>query len=70
MNVTDLFWTNRMRVITDNPAVGQVGSWGLNFEPRVVQFTYTKTFGKKTVNAVNRRATGSEEERSRGGVSN
>lgn len=69
MNVTDLFWTNRMRVITDNPAVGQVGSWGLNFEPRVVQFTYTNTFGKKTVNAVNRRATGSEEERSRG-VSN
>ncbi len=70
VNVTDLFWTNRMRVITDNPAVGQVGSWGLNFEPRVVQFTYTNTFGKKTVNAVNRRATGSEEERSRGGVSN
>lgn len=70
VNVTDLFWTNRMRVITDNPAVGQVGSWGLNFEPRVVQFTYTNTFGKKTVKAANRRATGSEEERSRGGVSN
>jgi outer membrane receptor protein involved in Fe transport len=66
LNVTDMFWTNRMRVITDNPAVGQVGNWGLNFEPRVLQFTYTNTFGKKTVKAVNRRATGSEEERSRG----
>ncbi|WAC13400.1 TonB dependent receptor [Dyadobacter pollutisoli] len=67
VNVTDLFWTNRLRVITDNPAVRQVSSWGLNFEPRVVQFTYTNTFSKKTVNAANRRATGSEEERSRGG---
>ncbi|RIV21199.1 TonB-dependent receptor [Fibrisoma montanum] len=65
LNVNDLFWTSRYRLITDNPAVGQVGGWQLMFEPRVFRLTYSNTFGSKTVKAVNRRATASEEERGR-----
>ena len=65
VNIADIFWTNRLRFITDNPAVGQVGNWTLLREPRVVRFTYTRNFGSQTVKAANRRATGSDEERGR-----
>lgn len=62
LNITDIFWTNRYRFVTDNPAVNQVGNWSFLSEPRVVQFTYTRNFGRQTIKAAN---TGSEEERKR-----
>lgn len=65
LNITDIFWTNRLRFITDNPAVKQVGNWSLLSEPRVVRLTYSRNFGSKTVKAANSRSTGSEEERKR-----
>jgi outer membrane receptor protein involved in Fe transport len=65
VNISDIFWTNRYRLVTDNPAVGQVGNWSLLSEPRVVRLTYTRAFGSQTVKAANRRATGSDEERGR-----
>jgi hypothetical protein len=65
LNITDIFWTNRLRFITDNPAVNQVGNWSLLSEPRVIRFTYSRNFGSKTVKAANSRSTASEDERKR-----
>jgi len=65
LNITDIFWTNRLRFVTDNPAVNQVGNWSLLSEPRVVRFTYSRNFGSKTVKAANSRSTASEDERKR-----
>jgi hypothetical protein len=65
LNISDIFWTNRMRVITTNPAVGHVGTWSYVSEPRVVRLTYSRNFGSQRVKTSNRRATGSEDERSR-----
>lgn len=65
LNITDIFWTNRLRFITDNPAVNQIGNWSLLSEPRVIRLTYSRNFGSNTVKAANNRSTGSEEERKR-----
>ena len=65
LNVSDIFWTSRWRVITTNPAIGQVGNWTFLTEPRIVRLTYSRPFGSQTVKAINRRATGSDDERSR-----
>jgi len=63
--LSDVFRTNVMRIVTDNPAVGQVASWNLRFDTRVLRLTYTRSLGSRTVKAANRRATGSEDERGR-----
>lgn len=65
VNISDIFWTARYRPVTDNPAVGLVGNWSYLSEPRVVRLTYTRNFGSQTVKAATKRATGSDEERSR-----
>jgi outer membrane receptor protein involved in Fe transport len=65
LSVNDVFWTNRIGIITDQPAVNLNQSFGILFEPRVVRLTYSRNFGNKTLKAINRRKTGSEEERRR-----
>jgi outer membrane receptor protein involved in Fe transport len=67
LGVTDLFWTQGFRVRSLTPAADQTVNWQLLREPRVVRLTYSKSFGNQQVKAARRRATGSEEERSRVG---
>lgn len=64
-NVTDIFWTNLPKaVITYN---NYIEKWRAYRETRVANLTFTYRFGKNTVQAARRRATASEEERSRAG---
>lgn len=65
LTFSDLFWTNIIRTTSGVEVLNPVGGWNGSFEPRVVWFTYSRTFGNKNVKAINRRKTGSEEERSR-----
>lgn len=65
--VSDLLWTNRLDYHYFNPTVNLDQSIGVNFEPRVVRLTYSHNFGNKNVEAATKRATSSEEERSRVG---
>jgi outer membrane receptor protein involved in Fe transport len=64
-NITDIFWTNLPKaVITyDN----YIEKWHATRETRVANLGFTYRFGKNTVQAARRRATGSEEERQRAG---
>ncbi len=65
LNVTDIFWTNLPKaVITYN---NYIEKWRAYRETRVANLTFTYRFGKNTVQAARRRATASEEERSRAG---
>ena len=65
LNVTDIFWTNLPRAtITYN---NYIEKWRAYRETRVANLTFTYRFGKNTVQAARRRATASEEERSRAG---
>ncbi len=64
-NITDIFWTNLPKaVITYN---NYIEKWRAYRETRVANLTFTYRFGKNTVQAARRRATASEEERSRAG---
>lgn len=64
-NITDIFWTNLPKaVITyDN----YIEKWHAQRETRVANLSFTYRFGKNTVQAARKRATASEEERSRAG---
>jgi hypothetical protein len=64
-NITDIFWTNLPKaVITyDN----YIEKWHATRETRIANLSFTYRFGKNTVQAARRRATGSEEERQRAG---
>ncbi len=64
-NITDIFWTSLPKaVITYN---NYIEKWRAYRETRVANLTFTYRFGKNTVQAARRRATASEEERSRAG---
>ncbi len=64
-NITDIFWTNLPKaVITYN---NYIEKWHAFRETRVANLSFTYRFGKNTVAAARRRATGSEEERQRAG---
>ena len=61
----DIFWTQRLRTSLSNPDQGYDISFGISAYTRLVRLTYTRPFGSQTVKAANRRATGSDDERSR-----
>lgn len=64
-NVSDIFWTSLPKaVITYDNYIEKWRAWR---ETRVANLTFTYRFGKNTVQAARRRATGSEEERQRAG---
>ena len=61
----DIFWTQRLRTTVNNPDQGYAIQFGISGYTRLARLTYTRPFGSQTVKAINRRATGSEEERGR-----
>ncbi len=65
LNINDIFWTNKFRWNTRVPSLNLNEAGSYRFEPRVVRFTYSRSFGNQKVKAAQRRATGSEEERQR-----
>ncbi|CAN5208560.1 outer membrane beta-barrel family protein [soil metagenome] len=68
LSIDDIFWTMRFDMINEQPSLNLnhrfLGRFG---EGRVVRLTYSRNFGRQGVKAVNRRATGSDEERNRVG---
>lgn len=64
-NITDIFWKNQSRWRGAIPAKNF--SQDINFfnEPRVMRFTYNRSFGNQKVKINQNRKTGSEEERQR-----
>ncbi|WP_190277471.1 TonB-dependent receptor domain-containing protein [Adhaeribacter rhizoryzae] len=62
---SDLFWTRRLAFVNRNPALNQDVDLTVRFEPRVFRLIYTRNFGNKYLKVLNRRNTGSEEERKR-----
>lgn len=64
-SVSDLFWTNRLRLATIVPDLRLANrtTFSLN-EPRIVRVTYTRSFGKSGVK-MGQRVTASDDERKR-----
>jgi outer membrane receptor protein involved in Fe transport len=66
LTVNDLFWTSRFALLSYQPALNLNSSFiGYFSDPRIIRLTYSRTFGRSTGNALNKRSTGSEEERKR-----
>jgi iron complex outermembrane recepter protein len=64
-NITDIFWTNLPKAVITYE--NYIEKWHAYRETRVANLSFTYRFGKNTVAAARRRATGSEEERQRAG---
>ncbi|MGV3587865.1 MAG: TonB-dependent receptor domain-containing protein [Adhaeribacter sp.] len=62
---SDLFWTQQLTIVSNNPQLNQSQDLTFKFEPRVIRLTYSHNFGNKNLKALNNRSTGSEEERKR-----
>ncbi len=65
LNLSDLFHTGIFRFSTNVPELNIYNSGSLNFEPRVLRFTFAHNFGSKKVKTERKRETGSDEERKR-----
>ncbi len=65
LNLSDVFETGIYSFSANVPELNISTSGKLNFEPRVLRFTYSHNFGSKKVKAERSRQTGSEEERQR-----
>ena len=68
LSVDDLFWTTKLRLVTDQPSL-HINQYFLAAfsEPRIFRFTYSRNFGNKNVKGAKNRSTGSDEERKRVG---
>jgi hypothetical protein len=65
LNLNDVFKTQIYSFSSNIPELDIYGRGRLDFEPRVLRFTYSHNFGSKKVKAERKRETGSEEERGR-----
>ncbi len=65
LNLSDVFQTGIYNFSANVPELNIRTSGRLNFEPRVLRFTYSHDFGSKKVKAERKRGTGSDEERKR-----
>ena len=65
LNLSDVFFTGVYSFSANVPELNIHNSGRLNFEPRVLRFTYSHNFGSKKVKAERKRETGSDEERKR-----
>ena len=65
LNLSDVFKTRIYNFSADVPASNIHNSGTLNFEPRVLRFTYAHNFGSKKVKSERQRETGSEDESKR-----
>jgi hypothetical protein len=65
LNLSDVFKTAIYSFSANVPELNIHNLGRLDFEPRVLRFTYAHNFGSKKVKAARARQTGSEEERQR-----
>lgn len=65
LNLNDIFKTSIYSFSSDIPELNIHNRGRLDFEPRVLRFTYSHNFGSKKVKTERKRETGSEEERKR-----
>ncbi len=65
LNLNDVFKTNIYSFSADVPELNIHNSTRLDFEPRVLRFTFSHNFGSNKVKAQRKRETGSDEEQKR-----
>jgi hypothetical protein len=65
LNMSDVFKTAIYTYTADVPELNIHNSGRLDFEPRVLRFTFAHNFGSNKVKAERKRETGSDEERKR-----
>ncbi len=65
LNLNDVFKSSIYSFSSNIPELNIFNRGRLDFEPRVLRFTYSHNFGSKKVKAERKRETGSEEERGR-----
>ena len=65
LNLSDVFHTGIYSFSAIVPELNIHNSGSLNFEPRVLRFTFSHNFGSEKVKSERKRATGSDEERKR-----
>ncbi len=65
LNLSDVFKTGLYSFTSDVPSLNIHNSGTLDFEPRVLRFTYSHNFGSNKVKAARKRETGSDEEQKR-----
>lgn len=65
LNLSDVFKTSLYSFTADVPELNIHNSGTLDFEPRVLRFTYSHNFGSNKVKAARKRETGSSEEQKR-----
>lgn len=65
LNFSDVFKTNKMRFSADVPELNIHNSGNIDFEARVLRFTFSHNFGSKKVKSARQRETGSADEQKR-----
>jgi hypothetical protein len=68
LTIDDIFWTQRFYMVNNQPTLNLNHVFlGRFYEPRTVRLSYSRNLGSKNLKAINRRSTGSDEERNRVG---
>ena len=65
LNLSDTFRTNIYHLSANIPELNIQSKGMLNFEPRVLRFTFSHNFGNNKLKAERKRETGSDEEKKR-----
>lgn len=65
LSFNDIFWTTTWRAKADLPEENLNIDFSYFFEPRVLNLTYSRNFGNRSLKSLRKRNVGAEEERSR-----